>query len=271
MALRCPFAIWDPLGAQTQPRMRGHDIICLHTMDGTFSGTNDGFHRNGYGGVESHFGLAGDGRLHQWQDLGFEADANVEGDWHLISVETADRGESFAHWTGSDVPAWTQPQLDRLLQLVTWLCSREAHSDCPSDWTCHSEGIPRQLIPDTRPERRGIGYHRQGIGAAIVPGGEDWSLVEAKACPGNRRIEQIQTIIIPGGPGPDPDGDQQEDDQMLIITAANKPAGLLSGGRVVRFADQGTLQQLIRAGIKVVELDVADYNRFLRGFGDSID
>ncbi len=191
---RYPGAEWDPLSTkQTQPRMDRWDVVCLHTMAGTFTGTDAMFHQNGFGGTESHFGLAGDGRLKQWQDLDHTADANNEGNHRVISIETADKGETFPAWSGSDVPAWTPQQLDELVRLVRWLCVRYE--------------IPPTLIPDTRPGRRGIAYHRQGIPGNFGPPypgktgpGELWTVLPrgyGKPCPGDRRIRQTIEIVIP--------------------------------------------------------------------------
>ena len=30
---RCPHAVWDPLGDQTQPKMTAHDIVCVPPED----------------------------------------------------------------------------------------------------------------------------------------------------------------------------------------------------------------------------------------------
>ena len=56
--------------------------------------------RRGYQGTESHFGVGGrwggdakaglDGTVWQWQDLLYTADANLDGAWDVISIETAD-------------------------------------------------------------------------------------------------------------------------------------------------------------------------------------
>ena len=141
--------------------MKRHDIVCLHTMAATFDGVDRGFHENGYGGLESHFGVAGDGRLKQWQDLDFEADANFDGNHRCISIETADRGEDFPKWTGSDVPEWTDDQIDVIVPLVRWLCE--------------TFDIPKELVADSKPGVRGIAYHRLGVphstGKADAPGG----------------------------------------------------------------------------------------------------
>jgi hypothetical protein len=229
MATVYPLAEFDPLGPQTAKRMSRHDIICLHTMDGSFKGTDQGFHANGYAGKESHFGLAGDGRLKQWQDLDFRADANLKGNHRCISIETADRGEDFPKWTGGDVPAWTDAQVDVIVRLLGWLCK--------------TFDIPKELVSDSRHDRRGIAYHRLGVphstGKFDAPGGpwhmagcEMWS-TGPKSCPGDRRIAQLKEIVIPrlqaAGEEDDDDMPLSKDDlkeiDALIRSALNEGTG----------------------------------------------
>lgn len=192
MAKKYPAAKWLPLGADEahQSAMSSHDIICLHTMVGTLLGTDAYFKQDGYGGTESHFGVGAnaDEGIHQYTDLDRRADANLDGNWHVISVETADKGGPFPDWTGSNVPAWNDWQIEAIAQLVAWLCKRY--------------DIPARLIPDTLPNRRGIAYHRQGIKGnwpdeSGWKRGEIWSEGEGKPCPGDRRIKQITKAIIP--------------------------------------------------------------------------
>jgi hypothetical protein len=207
VAKRYPGASFELLGTQAESRMTSHDIICVHTMVGTLAGTDAMFEHDGFGGTESHFGTGGDGACIQWQDLAYSADANLDGWARIISIENADMGAPFPTWGGSDVPRFSEPQADRLTDLLRWLCSVEAHADCPASWTCHREGIPAQFIPDSKPGRRGIGVHRQGcdgnfpappsIYAGRVPGGEKWSSALGKVCPGDRRIDQLVNEIIP--------------------------------------------------------------------------
>jgi hypothetical protein len=193
-------AKYRPLATkQTQPAMRAHDIVCLHTMVGYLGSTDAMFKANGYGGTESHFGIGGrwgqdvgkelDGVVYQWQDTTFTADANLDGRWRVISIETADNAPRFA----ADLLPWTPKQIEAIIRLVAWACQRY--------------NIPVALIPDTRPGRRGIGYHRQGcehsdgVGTRagfLVSGGERWSKAIGKECPGPRRIAQIKSVIIPG-------------------------------------------------------------------------
>jgi hypothetical protein len=197
MASRYPRAIWSPLGPQTQSRMTAHDILCLHTMVGSLSSTNNYFRQGGFSGTESHYGVgdATDPRILQWQDRAYRADANLDGNDRVISVETADTRGEFKAWSGSNVPAWTAWQLRVLAELVAWECSVAAHAACPASWACHRSGIPLVLIPDTKPGRRGVGYHRQGVDPWRVSGGEKWSSSRGKVCPGDRRVAQVPAVI----------------------------------------------------------------------------
>lgn len=188
---RYPGASWRPLASdwRAQPAIAGPDLLVLHTMVGSLSGTDSYFRGNGYVGTESHFGVGHDGTTYQWQDTTRRAEANLNANDNAISIETADVGTGFPVWNtnnGSQVPAWTSRQLDRLVDLIAWAC--RAHD------------IPCVLVPDSRAGRRGIGYHRQGVplrrGATVSQtGGELWSTAVGKVCPGDRRIAQIPTII----------------------------------------------------------------------------
>lgn len=184
----CPHSQYDPLSpTQTEPRMQSHDVICIHTMAGYFTGTDSMFHQSGYGGTESHFGISETGFAKQWQDLDYQADANLYGNPYCISIETADLDpdDFFPNWikTGEPIPPFTDYQLVKLIEICSWLIKYY--------------NIPPTLIPDTKPGRRGIAYHRQGIDPWRVSGGVKWSDSYGKPCPGDARIHQIETIIVP--------------------------------------------------------------------------
>lgn len=185
---RYPGADFHPLGPQTESRMSSHDIVCLHSMVGGLAGTEAFFKAEGFSGTESHFGIGARGEVIQWQDLEFTADANLDGNHRVVSIETADSGTPFPQWDGTNVPEWTAAQIGAIVQLVSWLC-REFD-------------IPAKIVADTLPGRRGVGYHRQGIEGSfkdgLVPGGERWSESTGKVCPGDRRIEQLRTEVISG-------------------------------------------------------------------------
>lgn len=184
MALVYPGATYRPLGPQTQSRLTYRDIVCLHTMVGSLWGTDAYFRRSGYGGTESHFGVGYDGEVLQWQDLDYRADANLDGNDHIISIETADYGTGFSKWNlndASQVPAWTGAQVEAIAKLTAWLCDRF--------------DLPIAQVPDSRRGHQGVAYHRQGVPGYMVSGGERWSTAYRKACPGDRRIAQIPEVI----------------------------------------------------------------------------
>jgi|tagenome__1003787_1003787.scaffolds.fasta_scaffold20778898_2 hypothetical protein len=227
---RMPGAAWQPLATNwaAQPRMTAHDIICIHTMVGGLIGTDSYFRQGnglGYAGTESHFGTGGYGEKVQWQDTAYQAEANLNGNWHVLSIENADMGPGFPAWNindASQVPAFTQPQIEANAEILAWASSKEAHKDCPPSWLCHQVGIPLELIPDAKPGRRGIAYHRQGVPGYMVAGAEQWSTSNRKSCPGDRRIAQIPQIItrakalLGGAP-------IEEDDMPQIISHVVQP------------------------------------------------
>ena len=218
---RMPGALWRPIPASTS-RITSYDILCWHTMVGSLWGT-DGYFRKIAPGVNSHFGTGPDGTIVQWVDTAFRSGANLNGNHHIISVETADLGAGFPAWNtndGSQVPAWTDAQLEANAAIAAWV--HEEH------------GIPLTLIPDAKPGRRGQGYHRQGVPGYMVAGAERWSNATGKVCPGNRRIAQIPELIarakqIAGGsPAPAP---EPEDDDMARFITDGGPWWLYDGYR----------------------------------------
>lgn len=227
MPVQYPAAQWRPLGPQTQGRIRAHDIICLHTMVGSLDGTDRYFRQNGYGGTESHFGVGHDGTTYQWQDLEHTADANLDGNGRCISIETADMGAGFPVWDtrGDQVPAWTAAQVEAIARLVAWLCARYR--------------IPCELIPDSRPGRRGVGWHRLGVDPWRVDGGERWSSARGKVCPGDRRIAQIPAVVArarqllnapPPRPNP-PEDDMFTDADRALLQRVHHEATLFLDNR----------------------------------------
>lgn len=161
--------------------MTSHDVVCLHTMAGFLAGTEAMFQQEGWKGTESHFGVGGpadsgkDGVVYQWVDTDFQADANLQGNARLISIETSDGGD--------ETTPWSDAQLDAIAALVVWACQEYS--------------IPAALIPDSGSDRRGIGYHRQGIDPWRTTGTEKWSNAAGKVCPGDVRIDQLINDVIP--------------------------------------------------------------------------
>lgn len=263
---RMPGADYRALSIHGGP-MTGHDIACLHTMVGSLWGTDSYFQT---GVANSHFGTGGDGHLVQWLDTKIESWANLDGNPNVISCENADMGAEFAPWSGSDVPAFTDAQVETLAQWLAWVCSPAAHADCPTSWTCHSEGIPLELIPDDRPGRRGVGYHRHGIDYWRVSGGVLWSSHVGKTCPGDRRIAQVPQIIarakeIAGG------APVEEDDMPRFDLIRNKDTdqeALAAPGVWYVLSNTGYVSSVAKMGlIKSTAPDVEaedNWFRFLR-------
>jgi hypothetical protein len=241
---RMPGADYRPLAIHGAP-MSGHDIACLHTMVGSLWGT-DGYFRTG--AANSHFGTGGDGHLVQWLDTAIESWANLDGNPRVITCENADMGPEFPPWTGSDVPPFTAAQGETLARWLAWVCSPAAHADCPTSWTCHAAGIPLELIPDDRPGRRGVGYHRHGIDDWRVPAGVLWSSHRGKVCPGDRRIAQVPQIIarakqIAGGAPTLTEDDmprfdliRNKDNGLMVLAAPGIWRGLSNSGYVTLVA-----------------------------------
>ena len=172
-----------PLGPNTEARLAKKNKVIIHTMVGTLAGTENYFRTGngaGYTGTESHFGTAGDGTIWQWQDTEYEADAQSGGNDDAISIENADKGSPFPAWSGSNVPAFTLPQIEANARILAW--ANKVH------------GIPLVLIPNTLDTTRGVGYHRQGI-EPYKGAGETYSSSFGKVCPGDRRVAQIPIII----------------------------------------------------------------------------
>jgi len=153
------------------------DILCLHTIVG-------------YAPAHAaHFSVYGSGFKDQSRDTVYRSAANKDGNHRIIAVECEDHGPHFPKWSGSNVPAFTDAQIEAIAEICAW--AHKAH------------GIPLVACPNSKPGSRGIAYHRQGIDGNFgtfdyggrVSGGEQWSTSFGKVCPGDRRISQIPQII----------------------------------------------------------------------------
>lgn len=191
-------------------------IINIHTMVGTLHGVENYFAKAG--NPYSHFGTGHDGEVRQWQDLRYRAASDLNGNPYCISIENADKGPGFPAWSGTDVPRFTDKQADALVMLLSWLC--------------HRFGLPREAITTSCPHERGIGYHRLGVDPYRHTGcGHLWSSARGKACPGDRRIHQLLTEIIPRVSTPTL---PPEDDDMpnIICRGDRDPTIWITDGKV---------------------------------------
>jgi hypothetical protein len=136
-----------------------------------------------FNGNTWHFYVAKDGYCEQYVDTAFRAFADVEANDDAIAIETQGGTGSSAQ---VESELWTPAQEERLADIMRW--ARAVH------------GVPLELLLDSRPGRRGWGPHRlgiqhsRGVGAVpgwLQPGGERWSTVVGKLCPGAAKVGQI--------------------------------------------------------------------------------
>jgi hypothetical protein len=175
-ALRDPFSLWRPWSGKGSTILT-HDIVCLHTMVGTLAGSWSW--ASGAGRAYWHYGVNAQGTIWQCHDLKYRSAANLNGNWHVIPIETSDIDEGVFSSTWQN-PLWTTAQVNAIVKLVAWLCI--------------AFDIPPVLVPDTCRGRRGIAYHRQGIEPGLKSGCEKWSNANGKTCPANR-VQQIPGIV----------------------------------------------------------------------------
>ena len=145
--------------------------VILHTDAGN-SKSLYGYFKDKSGGIESHFHIPKELKPEQYRDTSREADANLKANSFLrggkrygfISVET----QGFA------TDEWNAHQLEEIKKLLLW-----AHQ---------THGIPLRVCPAWNED--GVGYHIM-FGS---PG--PWTPV-AKECPGKRRVQQFNTVLVP--------------------------------------------------------------------------
>jgi Putative peptidoglycan binding domain/N-acetylmuramoyl-L-alanine amidase len=180
---RMPGAVWKPLPKGFGTPMARYDLVIIHTMVGSLAGT-DGYFRGGGTSSNSHFGTGGAGEIWQWGDTAKRSAASGAANPRSISIENADMGPGFPAWNtkdGNAVPPLAAQQVEANARICAW-----AHTQ---------HGVPLERVPDSKPGRRGIAYHRLGVPGYAVAGGELWSSARGKVCPAPKRIAQVDLII----------------------------------------------------------------------------
>lgn len=162
MAL-CPFATKKLIApGSSDPRITARAAI-LHVDAGNALSLFD-FFKYRSGGIESHFHITLLGKIEQYRDTDWEADANYKANGFAISIETQGWGNG----------KWTKRQIRAIKRLLTWLSQ--------------THDIPLHKIKVW--DGSGVGYHVL-FGA---PG--PWTPV-AKSCPGPERIKQFNRVLVP--------------------------------------------------------------------------
>jgi hypothetical protein len=197
MAVVYPGADYRQLAGKSRTLLTPR-VVNVHTMVGTMAGTESWFTPGGR--PYSHFGVGGRGEVRQWQNLTYRAASDLNGNPFCISIECVDMRDPFPSWSGSNVPAFTTAQADALVRLINWLCTRFS--------------IPKVLLTNSLPGVRGVSYHRLGIDPYRVSGGVRYSNATGKVCPGDRRIAQLGSYIMPRVRGAVTTPPQEEEDDM---------------------------------------------------------
>lgn len=214
-----PTAHYAPINYSGVPRIRsaGLNVVIFHTIVGHDPAP------------AAHFSLGGYGELTQNRDTLYQSAACLDGNPRALACETEDLGAPFPTWdtnNGHEVPAWSDPQLDRAVEVCVW--------------AYHTHGVPLQLAADSKTGSAGIAYHRQGIDSdnnfagfaygGRVSGGEHWSTSKGKVCPGDRRIKQLIEIVIPRARvAAGLDNDMTAEDTANIKTIKNWLEALIHG------------------------------------------
>jgi hypothetical protein len=168
---RYPGAIWKPINRNYTARKRARtDCVILHIAVSEAASLH-GWFDNPEAGSSSHLYVRRNGTTEQYLDMDYISWANGDGNSRSITVET----QGLEHGT------WTSQQVTKLAEICRWANAQY--------------GVPLQLMPDSKPSTRGVGYHRLGCDPYRAPGGEKWSKAYGKSCPGPDRIPQIPSII----------------------------------------------------------------------------
>lgn len=147
--------------------------VCLHVAVSNSDSLFGYFNQSGK--PTSHFYVRSSGVVEQYVDTRYCAPANLEGNDSLISFETE------GGVTNANSEPWTAAQVQAMAEVIAWLNK--------------AEGVPLQLMANSKSTSTGIGWHKQGVDPYRVSGGELWSSARGKICPGQGKINQIPTIV----------------------------------------------------------------------------
>ncbi|MGH3504372.1 MAG: N-acetylmuramoyl-L-alanine amidase [Nocardioidaceae bacterium] len=180
---RYPHARWRPVaryqpGGHSCQSMAVYRRVQLHTAVSNGESLYGLFAQDG--NPVAHFYVYKNGTCEQYVDTRHRASAGLDSNPDSISIETWD-GYPHGWANGSDVPEWTNEQLERIADIIDW--ANEVH------------GIPVRACPSSKPGTTGVCYHRQGCDPWRVAGGQHWSHSYGKVCPGDRRVAQVPAVV----------------------------------------------------------------------------
>jgi hypothetical protein len=244
---RYPGAVWQPITAHpryAKTRMTEYNRVNLHTAVSNAQSLFGAFNKKS-GPAFSHFYVAGDGTVYQYQDTDYRAAADGDGNDATISIETWDGytgkawdadGNGEPDWkNSSDVPAWTAAQIEALANLYAWAV--RTHGIAVKIAESSALGTPS----------KGLSWHRLGIdgnfpnlpdvraGRKQRGGGMKYSSSFGKGCPGDERIWQVDDVFAraqvllgqtPTPPRPKPPAPTPPKPALLKVDGYNGSASL---------------------------------------------
>ena len=186
------WTVWDPVTGRSSTPIRPR-MMTIHTA---VTNSQDIYGPGlGPGRTHSHFYNPKDGKLRQHQEINKQAFADGGGNSYCVSVEHWDGYPNGApgYWRhGSDVPPLTDSQIENDARLFAHLVTHF--------------GVPNRIA--TPDNLSGLGWHRLGVAGNFgtynprdrktwsrAQSGANCSNATGKACPGDRRIDQIQEIF----------------------------------------------------------------------------
>lgn len=172
-----PGATFRPLSEQYAPHtaLTVYNRVNLHVA--VSEGTSLFGYFNGPNKPSSHFYVAKDGSVEQYQDTAFRAEADLEGNDATISIET--QGGVF----DAQNEKWTEAQVQSLAKLFAWAVT--------------THGIANKIATDSviGDTSKGLSWHRLGIDPWRVANGMHYSTSRGKICPGDAKIAQVPEIF----------------------------------------------------------------------------
>jgi hypothetical protein len=186
---RYPGATWRPLDPDFVPSLRiaTYNRLNLHVAVSEATSLHSFFNQPKR--ASCHFYVRKDGKVEQYIDTAYRAEADLDGNDATISVETQ------GGVNGPNAEPWTAAQVEALAKLFAW-CVK-------------THGIPARLATNSKigDSSHGLSWHRLGIdgnfpdlpsplaGRRQRGGGMHYSLSTGKACPGDAKIRQIPGIL----------------------------------------------------------------------------
>lgn len=172
MANILPGAIWQPINvAGRAARRKGRGLVghvAVSSSKNLVPGAN----------ADWHFYLPKTGPAIQYIDMDLQCWATAAGNASLVAFESEGG-------LGTEAQVNAEPWTDNQIE---WAARILAHLN-------RTEGVPLEIMPDSRPTSRGFGTHRLGINPWRVADGELWSSAYAKTCPGAAKHAQRIDVV----------------------------------------------------------------------------